>query len=367
MKILYVTTVGVTMRFFKGYIRTLLDEGHQVDIATNETTSAVPECYREWGCAVYPLSTSRSPVSPGNLKAVLQIKALVEKENYDIVHCHTPLAAMCTRLACCGVRKRGTRVLYTAHGFHFYKGAPLKNWLIYYPIEKFCAHFTDVLITMNQEDYALAQKKMKAKRIEYVPGVGINLDNFGNASTDNAAKRKELGIPENVALLLSVGELNENKNHETVIRAIADMENVHYIIAGEGDLREHLQEVINKLGIADRVRLLGFRSDIGELCEAADVFVFPSFREGLPVSLMEAMASGLPCIVSKIRGNMDLIDENGGMLFDQHSVMACKEAIERVLDGEQTNMSAYNLEKIKKFSISVVEEKMKEIYQEVLK
>lgn len=358
MKILYVTTIGITMGFFNPFIRELLDDGHIVDIATNESDyNLIPMCYREWGCNVYQIDTSRSPLSKGNLKAIKQLKMLVEKEKYDIVHCHTPVAAMCTRLACRKARKNGTKVFYTAHGFHFYKGAPLKNWLLYYPVEKICAHFTDVLITINQEDYALAQKKMKAKQVEYVPGVGIDLTKFGQVTVDKSAKRKELGIPDTATLLLSVGELNENKNHETVIRAIKDLD-VYYIIAGKGCLYEHLQNVIDELGMNNKVKLLGFRSDIGELCEAADIYVMPSYREGLSVALMEAMASGLPCVASRIRGNIDLIDENGGSLFEPHNIEDCTRALREVISRETGCLGLYNRKKIKKFSLSSINEQM---------
>ncbi len=360
MKILYITTIGSTMNFFKSFIKQLLDEGHTVHIATNEINSEVPMCYKEWGCTVYQIGTSRSPFNKGNLKAIKQIKELVSKEKYDIVHCHTPVAAMCTRLACCKARKNGTKVFYTAHGFHFYKSAPIKNWLLYYPVEKICAHFTDVLITINKEDYLLAQKKMKAKSVQYVPGVGIDLTRFQKLQVDIAEKRQEIGVPADAILLLSVGELNENKNHETVIRAIADLD-VYYMIAGKGVLKERLQSIINEFDMSDRVKLLGYRNDVAELYQIADIYVLPSIREGLNVSVMEAMASGLPCVVSKIRGNIDLIDENGGALFDPYRIDECKATLRKVISDDRKKISVYNLEKIKKFSLTVVNKKMNDI------
>ena len=363
MKILYVTTIGGTMAFFEAFIKQLLGECHTVNIATNEDNSSVPACYKEWGCTVYQINTSRSPLSKGNLQAIKQIKEIVTKEKYDIVHCHTPIAAMCTRIACRKARKNGTKVFYTAHGFHFYKGAPLKNWGLFFPVETLCAHWTDVLFTMNTEDYALAKKKMKAKRVEYVPGVGIDLSKFGCATIDKVDKRKGLGIPEDAVLLLSVGELNKNKNHETVIRAIPDM-NVYYIIAGKGGLHEHLQGVIDALGMTERVKLLGYRTDVAELYAVADLFVFPSFREGLPVSVMEAMASGLPVACSKIRGNVDLIDENGGVLFDPHSVEECQEMLELVLSRNLHEAGTYNRNKVKDFDIRHVNERLMRLYEE---
>lgn len=366
VKFLYVTTIGGTMNFFQKFISELIQAGHTVDIACNNSVSAVSDFYKELECNVYSIQSSRSPLNKGNLLAIRQLKKLAEKNQYDIIHCHTPVAAMCTRIACRKARKQGTKVFYTAHGFHFYKGAPLKNWLLYYPIEKICSYWTDVLITINKEDYALAQKKMKAKRIEYVPGVGIDLEKINSEVVDNSAKRQELEIPKDGMLLLSVGELNENKNYETTIRAIADIKGVYYMIAGKGSLQRHLEDVIKECDVTERVKLLGFRQDIVELYQAADAFIFPSFREGLSVALMEAMASRLPVACSAIRGNTDLIDENGGIVFDPHNVEECKNAILRLLKSDMKKMGDYNREKVKKFSIEIVNKKMMEIIGGIL-
>jgi glycosyltransferase involved in cell wall biosynthesis len=316
MKILYITTIGGTMSFFNKLIKDLIDCGNVVDIATNEKESSVPVCYREWGCKIYPISCSRSPFKSGNLKAIKEIKKIVENDEYEIVHCHTPIAAACTRLACKGLRKKGVKVIYTAHGFHFYKGAPKKNWLIYYPVEKICARWTDVLITINKEDYALACKKMKARRVEYVPGVGIDFAKFKNTVVDKQEKRRKIGVPDDAFVLLSVGELNANKNHEVVIRALAQIkdEKIHYAIAGQGKLKKYLCKLATDLGIADRVHLLGYRTDIAELYKAADVCVFPSIREGLGLAAVEGMAAGLALIVSDNRGTRDYSVNNENAL-----------------------------------------------------
>ena len=321
MKILYVTTIGMTMNFFKSFIGELKNNGNQVDIACNDSLSPVSDFYEELGCDIYTISCTRSPFNTGVFKAINEIKKLVEKENYDIVHCHTPIAAMCTRLACLKVRKNGTKVIYTAHGFHFYKGAPLKNWLVYYPIEKVCSYFTDVLITINKEDYALAQAKMKAKKVAYLPGVGIDTTFFAEKKVDKDLKRQELNVPKDAFLMLSVGELNANKNHKTVIEALSKIENrnVHYVIAGKGDLQNEIINFAKKCGLEDRVHLIGQRTDVADLYKTADCFVHPSFREGLPVSVMEAIASGAPIIVSTIRGNNDLINCDTGYTFSPYN------------------------------------------------
>ena len=357
MRILYVVTVGCTMNFFKDLIKELIDEGHVVDIACNEQEDKVPECYREWGCKVYHHSCSRSPFSKGNIEAVGEIKGIVKENNYDIVHCHTPIAAACTRLACQKLRKRNkVKVIYTAHGFHFYKGAPIQNWIIFYPIEKICAYFTDVLITINQEDYELAQKKMKAKKVEYVPGVGIDVDKFKNTVVDRTEKRREIGVPEDCFLLMSVGELNENKNHQVIIKAMAQIENedIHYIIAGVGHLDKYLIELARELKIADRVHLLGYRTDVAELYKTADLFCFPSIREGLPVSVMEAMASGLPVVAAKNRGTRELSMCESYIKFCQHDdrvefrQMICDIKEESVHVLENKNMFVENIRKFDK-------------------
>lgn len=319
MNILYITTIGVTMGFFKSLIRALLDAGHTVDIATNENggETPIPICYREWGCKVYPISCSRSPLNKGNLAAIREIREIVQKGNYDIVHCHTPIAAACTRLACRKLRKTGVKVIYTAHGFHFYTGAPLKNWLLYYPVEWLCARWTDVLITINKEDYERAKKHMHAKCVEYVPGVGIDTKRFMNASVDRAAKRREIGVPEDATLLMSVGELNENKNHSVVIKALAKIndKNVHYAIAGVGPLKDALEALAKSLGVGEQLHLLGYRPDVPELYKAADICVFPSIREGLPVAVMEGMAAGLPFVAADNRGTRDLLTDGENALI----------------------------------------------------
>lgn len=366
MKILYVTTIGGTMNFFKNFIRELVEQGHTIDLACNDSVSKPADMYSEIGCNIYSISTSRSPYSKGNIVAIKQIKKLVEKNGYDIVHCHTPLAAMCTRIACRKMRKKGLKVIYTAHGFHFYKGAPLKNWLLYYPIEKVCAHCTDVLININLEDYAFSKKKMKAKKVEYVPGVGVDVSRFDNIEVERTEKRKELEIPENATVVMSVGELNSNKNHEAAIRAVAKVPGVYYMIAGKGLLKDYLQNLINELGVADRVKLVGFRRDIGELLSCADIFAFPSYREGLPVSAMEAMYMGLPVVASDIRGVRDLI-ENGknGFLCNPFDSNSFYEQIILLADNQKLreDMGQANKEKVKNFKMEKVNEMVREIYE----
>ena len=364
MKVLYVTTVSMTMGFFPEHIKMLLNEGHTVEIATN-CDQPVPEIYNALGCKVHDIPFSRTPFSKNNLKAYKMLKQLVETERYDIVHTHTPNASMIARFACRKVRKQGTRVFYTAHGFHFFKGAPLKNWLMYYPIEKNCACLTDVLITINKEDYALAQKKMHAKKVCYVPGVGIDLSKIQNIECDRNEVRKSMGVPEDCTLLLSIGELNVNKNHQIVVKALAKLnnKNVQYAVAGLGVQKDFLLNLAKELGVENQFHLLGYRTDALKLYRAADIFVFPSFREGLSVSMMEAMASGCPIVCSKIRGNVDLVQNENAQFspFEDEELLA---RLRTIVDKQslRDQLSKENCENVKAFSLENVLKKMKELY-----
>lgn len=274
---------------------------------------------------------------------------------------------MCTRIACRYVRKNGTKIFYTAHGFHFYKEAPLKNWLLYYPVEKICSYFTDVLITINREDYALAWKKMKAGRVEYVPGVGIDSHYFCNVQVDKGAKRRELGVPENALLLVSAGELNRNKNQEVVIRALAEMKdrNVYYVIAGRGSNELHLRELIARLNLNEQVKLLGYRSDIVQLYHAADVCVLSSIREGLGLAAIEGMACSLPLIVADNRGTRDFCENGWNALVCKHdSVTEFADAIRKMRDDPNIRQvfGERNRQLSEKFDVAHINEKMKKIY-----
>ena len=355
MRILYVTTIGTTMTFFKHLVRQLMEQGHRVDIACNDSSFPVPSFYQDLGCRVHTINCTRSPFHPGSITAVGQLRKLIKGEQYELVHCHTPVAAFCTRLACINLP---CKVIYTAHGFHFYKGAPLKNWLLFYPAEKLCAHFTDTLITINKEDYDLACRKLKAQQILYIPGVGVDLAAFTPEQT--VCLRRELGIPENNRVLLSVGELSHRKNHRVLIRAAAGIPNATVLIAGAGTLEDELKRLAQETGCD--IRFLGYRKDIAALCGACDLFVLPSFQEGLPVALMEAMACAKAVSCSAIRGNVDLVDGDGGTLFDPADVDSCRTALVTALNSDLSAMGQHNRQVMQAFSIEEVNRQMLELY-----
>lgn len=367
------SVASMIYQFNMNNIDILEELGYQVDVACNfgkENPMKDTEIAKfkknlmDRGIKVIETDCPRSPLAFRKLVSTYkQLKNLADSEVYDLIHTQSPIGGALCRLAFRKARKKGTKVIYTAHGFHFYKGAPLKNWFIYYPIEKICSHMTDILITINKEDYELAQQKMKAKKVEYVPGIGIDLDKFRPLQLEQKEIRKKLGIPEDAIWMLSVGELSKRKNHEILIKAMGKFKNLYCTIAGQGELKEKLINLSESLGVGERVKLLGFRTDISELCEAADIFGFPSLQEGLPVALMEAMASGLPVVCSRIRGNIDLVNEGkGGEFFEPNSLAELEQAITRLLAKNLKDVGAYNREKIRQFDIQLVKKKMQMCY-----
>lgn len=367
-KVLFVATVVKMhiMVFHIPYLKMFKKNGYEVHVCAkndyeNKEDCIIPHCDK-----YYDLPFERSPFKLNNIKAYNRLKELIDSNEYDIIHCHTPMGGVLTRLAALEAREGGTKVIYTAHGFHFFKGASLKNWLMYYPIERWLARYTDVLITINKEDYCRA-KKLKAKRVFYVPGVGVDTQKFGGKAVDREAKRKELGIPDGAVALLSVGELNKRKNHKVVIKALAKLNNLKliYIICGVGDLDAYLKGLAKDLGVEVRVRFLGFRKDISEIYVASDIFVFPSYQEGLPVALMEAMAAGLSVVCSNIRGNTDLIEDcKGGYLVAVEDVDGYANGVEKVLISNSSLMGQINIETIKHFDIGNVIDEMEKLYSE---
>lgn len=362
-------------QFNMNNIQILLDLGYEVEVAANfvnggtiteERVADLKNRLAAMSVTVHHVPIPREISKMGDIIiSYRQVKQLCKQKQYRIVHCHSPIGGVIARLAAKDCRKRGTKVIYTAHGFHFYKGAPVVNWLLYYPIEKICSYWTDVLITINKEDYAFAGKHMSAKKVVYIPGVGVDVAGFELTNFDKGQKKKELGLEEDAVVILSVGELNENKNHEIIVKAIAKLHNsnIHYLIAGQGSNERKLVELAKKIGV--NLHLLGYRTDITELYHVADIFALPSKREGLSVALMEAMACGLPCVVSRIRGNVDLIEDGvGGYLCEPDDVNGFANNIKK-LAGKQQDIDRFgseNQRKMKRFDKRIVMETMKNIY-----
>lgn len=376
-KLLYITNIG-GKRMAYGFSGTAIEAADTLNMdfysvanRSQATTEDIKEDEEKYHIKLLHSDIARSPFSfYKNYLAYKQIVKIIRENEIDYIHCNTPVGGILGRLA--GKKCKVKKVIYQVHGFHFYKGAPLLNKLIYYPIEKWLARKTDAIITINSEDYMAAQKFKLRKngKVYYVPGVGIDTSSFFKEQDIDGEIRQELGIARSDIMLISAGELNQNKNNKVILNAMAKAPtNVHYVLCGVGPLEDELKALAKKLAIEKRVHFLGYRNDIKTLYSQADVYVMPSYREGLSRSLMEAMSSGLPCIVSKIRGNTDLIDEgNGGFLCSPNDTESFAKAITSVANNAElrARMREYNIEKIKKFDVSVVESEMKRIYEEVL-
>lgn len=376
MKILYITHLSGKRvnRFWISSIQAAQDIKVEYHLACNmngcDKKNFSKDC-EQYHITAHQIDFDRNPLKPVNKKAYSELVDLLQREHFDIIHCNTPIGGVIGRLA--AHRVGGSYVIYQAHGFHFWKGAPTKNWLFYYPAEKFLSRYTDTLITINKEDYALAQK-FHAKEVVYVPGVGIDLSKFQSNNNIREAKRKELGIKKDDVAILSVGELIPRKNHKIVIDAIYDLKDkpeythIQYFICGIGELQDELKSYISERGVEDHVHLLGYRLDVNEIYNAADVFVFMSLQEGLPVALMEAMASGLVCIASNIRGNNDLITDkyNGRLIpIDEKKLAHSIYSVIRNPDQIQ-KYGKCAADTIKDFTTEKVVEQLRNIYQKAL-
>ncbi|GKU75845.1 glycosyltransferase family 4 protein [Paenibacillus sp. L3-i20] len=317
----------------------------------------------------------RSPISLDNVKAYRELKSIIDKEGYSIIHCHTPMGGALARLAARGARKRGAKVVYTAHGFHFYKGAPLANWLLYYPIEKFLATVTDCLITINNEDFRRAlTDRFRAREIHHVHGVGVPTGTFCPLSEEGKKELRSLyNYSEDQFLMIYGAEFNANKNQELIIRALAKlkekMPDAKLLFAGEGTMLGSCRDLANQLGVAQMVDFLGYRKDMKQLMPICDVAVSSSLREGLPVNIMEAMASGLPIVATTNRGHQELIEEGrNGFLVEPNDVEAFASRLQLLYNFRESRleMGRRSLERVKDYSIDRVQMELQELYKPLM-
>lgn len=378
-KVLIVASVISFIEWFnKENIEFLNSElGCEVHIAVNadymedtdvERTKRYLAKIKDQGIILHNINFARSPLSFQNVYAYKELKKINESAHFDLIHCHTPVVSILTRLSARKARKRGTVVMYTCHGFHFHNASPKKNWLIYYPVEKFCSRFCDYIVTINREDYDRA-KTFYAQNVRYIPGVGVNVNRIKNVSIDKTAYKKSLSIPEDGVLILSVGEMIERKNHEVIIRALGKLKNpkVYYAIAGKGSLKDYLERLAKDLGV--NLKFLGFRKDIPELCNAADISAFPSRIEGLGLAGIEAMAAGIPLVSSNVHGILDyVINGKTGYACDPEDVDGFAEAIDKLIQSNELRESMRDdcLEAVEPFEINNALNVMQNIYREVL-
>ena len=353
--------------------------GYEVHVAANflygntisdERIFELKNLLKSRNVIVHDVPFNRNVFSIGNLKAYIKIKEIINTNFFSIIHCQSPIGGVIGRLAVRKRLKKGSKIIYTAHGFHFYKGASIFNWFLYYPVEFIFSKLTDLLITINSEDFNFAKKKFPGVNVHYIPGVGVDTCTINELKIDSIKKRKNLEVPENAILVLSVGELNKNKNHEVIIRALAEIDNknIYYVICGKGQLHDYLISLCNSLGIKDRVLFLGYRSDIHEIMKVSDIFVLPSYREGLSVSLLEAMSAELPVVCSDIRGNKDVImNGKGGFLLNPNDVIGFAAKICELSQDEALRKycGTQNAKKIVEFDRRSVDKMMLNIYENV--
>lgn len=312
MKILYTATVlSHICQFHLPYLQALQEKGVEVHVAARNNLDEKNGLRLQYADQYFDIPFQRSPKDIRNLKAYAQLKKLLKKEYYDVIVCNTPMGGIITRLAAKETRKRGTKVVYMAHGFHFYDGAPKKNWLVFYPIEKYMARYCDVLITVNEADYALAQKKFHT-RVEHIHGVGVSTERYHPAGDEARREmRATEGLSDEDFVILCTGELNRNKDQKTLIAAVAKLKdlipNLKVLLAGNGPLEQELQTQIQTERLESCVKLLGYRTDLERVTPAVDLVVSCSHREGMPLNIIEAMLCEKPVVASANRGHNELL------------------------------------------------------------
>jgi glycosyltransferase EpsD len=364
-KILYCATVDYHFKAFHlPYLKWFKEQGWEVHVAASGEME-LPFVDRK-----YNIPIQRSPLNRRNLLAYKELKSIIDENQYEMIHCHTPMGGVLARLAARHARKGGTKVIYTAHGFHFCKGAPVANWLIYYPIEKLLAHHTDCLIAINEEDYNLAKRRLKVKHIEHVHGVGVNTERFKPLrENDKPLLRKSFGYKPDDFLLFYAAEFNKNKNQQLLLQSLAlikdEVPTAKLLLAGEGSLLQECRELAKSLGIRHMVHFLGFRNDIEEILPMCDVAVASSLREGLPVNIMEAMACGLPVVVVENRGHSELVQEGvNGFIVNgtQYSLFSLR--LLEIYKSKELNlkMGLESKNRIKGFSLDQVKTELTLIY-----
>ena len=370
MNTILVTSTDLMMvQFLVPHIKYLCSNGYIVDVLCSNVGGRIDDVKKQLNDYVnniFVVSLQRSPLSLKNLSGYCEIKKILDKNRYDLIWTNEPVMGVATRLAAKKSRRKGTKVMYMVHGFHFYKGAPKVNWMLYYPVEKMMAKYCDVITTINHEDFEVA-KRFKGDNTKYIHGIGINTERLNNLAEQKNI-REEIGLSKEDFIVLSVGELNENKNHKVIIRALAQIndKSIHYVVCGKGDQLDNLKMLSKELGVESNVHFLGYRTDVVDICSQSDLFAFPSFREGLGLAALEAMYCGLPLVTSNSRGPVDfMVNGETGYICDPNSpeefaraINIIKNDIELQLNMKKTNKILaypYCVESVKNEIHSIIE------------
>lgn len=371
-RVLLTCTDLMTIQFMVPHIRYLAENGFCVELACSVVGDRLDDVKNAVGdvAKIHTLRLERSPFSPNNLKGYGDLKKLLKENTYDVIWTNEPVMGVMTRFAARKARKNGTKVIYMAHGFHFFKGAPLINWLMWAPTEIIMSHFNDVLVTINWEDYNWAKKHTHAPVIKHIDGIGVDFSNREGV-VSREEKRTQLNIASEDILVLSVGELQKRKNHQAIIHAIARLNNpnIKYAICGQGELEDYLKKLVSSLKLDKQVFFLGYRQDIPEIMSACDIFAHPSIREGLGLASLEAMASGLPLVTSNVQGVPDYV-ENGvtgymcaPMDFDAYAENLNKLVKDKAL---REKIGTTNITYVQKYRVEVIEPVIKDILNETI-
>ena len=367
-KVLFTASIAKHfIRFHLPYLKWFQDNGYEVHVAC-QGDEVVPFTDVKW-----EVPFERNPFSFGNVKAYSKLKSILNQQEYTLIHCHTPMASIVTRFAASDTRKRGTKVLYTAHGFHFYKGAPLINWLIYYPVEIISSSMADAIITINSEDYNRIKNK-GSKKTEYylIPGIGISKTKF-NQDTYKNKIRASKGFNKSDFILVYAGEFIERKNHEFLIKVISkhinDFPNLKLLFCGRGVLKDKLELFVNKNNLNNIILFLGFRNDIDDIYKMADLGVSSSKQEGLGLNLVEEMMCGLPILATVDRGHKEIIEHGvNGFLFGQENENEFVKYLKYLYNSEKlrNKFGSESMRKAEKYEITNSLETMSSIYNNYL-
>ena len=356
---LIVTSIaGFLPQFLDNDVKVLREKGYRVHFASDFTNPVYRFDRRELeerGIVMHPIILHKKPWHlVKNLIGLIQLAALIRREEIKLVHCHNPVGGMLGRMAG-QLSGRKPYMLYTAHGFHFFDGAPKVYWSVFYPIERFLARMTDVIVTINREDYERAKTfgLREGGRVLLLHGVGLDTNRFHPMPDIRNEVRAEIGIPSRAFHIVTAAELNDNKNQATIIEAISRIKDrmIYYSICGRGPKREELERLIDSLGLSDRVRLLGYREDMERVLQSADVFAFPSIREGFGMAAVEALGCGIPVIAADNRGTREYMHNgDNGIVCMHDDVRAFSDAIVRLKVREDLRKScseqAYRLSKV---------------------
>ena len=372
--VLFVATVYKFFNFEKSDMSILKNMGYVIHTASNMAESNWLKddgSLDELNPVKHQIDFGRTPFSTSSIRAYKQLKELMFENHYDLIHCHTPVAAAIARLAAIKTRRKGTKVIYTDHGFHFHKQSGWKNWVLFYPIEYILSFFTDMIISINKEDFGVIQKFHTPMK-RYIPGVGIDVERISNMDFDRKAVRQKFNIPSDAFLLISIGELSVRKNQSVVMEAMSILRNpkIYYILCGTGIMGQKYKELAKELLLENNVIFAGYQSqdDVFKIAHSSDLGVLPSLIEGLGLAGLESMAAGLPVVASGVHGINDyVIDNETGLTCSPSSAHDFAKAINRLYSDH--TLYGYCREKARlkalDFDISKVSKLMYEYYKEV--